>query len=76
MYSEEKSDRIKLRLRVVQASCDHISAPVREVAFITWSSLILMGGEAFFYPSQGGGQRIFLHHSGGGQSIFFALVKG
>ena len=44
---------------------------LREVAFIMWSALILMGGgQSFFYFSQGVGAKHFFGDCRGGQSIF------
>ena len=48
---------------------------VREVAFIMWSSLILMGGNHFFTPLLGGAKHFFASFRGGAKH-FFALVKG
>ena len=42
----------------------------REVALITWSSLILMGGKHFFTPLMGWAKHFLASFRGGGARIF------
>ena len=85
MKSVEPVSYIALRSRVISVhptyhanfeGLNPKNKKVREVAFITWFALLLIGGAKTFLHPSGGGRSIFLHPSGGDECICLTTGHG